>query len=102
MTCSVHVIIRATVKAGTQEWNQEWNRNGMESERNEIPLINNTWATELRRTMEQSAEKDVIVDLTGIAGSSDFIDLTGIAGSSDFIDLTLDCEEKMDTENLQT
>ena len=81
---------RATVKAGTQEWNQEWNRNGMESERNEIPLINNMWATELRRRMEQSAEKDVIVDLTGIAGSSDFIDLT------------LDCEEKMDTENLQT
>ena len=63
--------------------------NGMKSEQNELPLINNTWATELRR-MEQSAEKDVIVDLTGIAGSSDFIDLT------------LDCEEKTDTKNLQT
>ena len=47
------------MKAGTQEWNREWNwewnRNGM--------LINNTWATEVRR-MEQSAEKDAIVDLT--------------------------------------
>ena len=59
----------------------------MKSEWNELPLINNTWATELRR-MEQSAEKDVIVDLTGIAGSSDFIDLT--------------VRKKTDTENLQT